>query len=261
MDRSRRFGYLLCPLLIFAAMAASSLTLLAQSSSATEPSAQSESQPQAENPEADQIRLAQAAQARIRARRERRLQKIIEDTYSHKYEVYGGGGYLRFRPGPYLQHINESAWNAGFTDYLWGRLGLAGDLRGYYGTAYVGNNNDLFIFKPSITEYTFLGGPQYRVIRKARWAVSAQGLAGAAKGIFNANSAQLPGPYVGLWPSGTKFAAGAAVPVDYNLSPGLAVRLSPNYLLTTFGGDTQIKGLGFTAGVVIRFGRQSSARK
>ena len=254
MYRSQRFGYFVYPLILFIFIAASNL--FAQDSTSAPAAVQSGGDQQGDNPQQDQIRLAQEAQARIRARRQERTRKIVEDTYSHKYEVYGGGGYLRFRPGPSLQHINESGWNAGFTDYLWPRIGLTGELRGYYGVAFLGTNNDLSIFKPSITEYVFMGGPQYRIVSRARWAVSGQVLVGVAKGIFNGNSAQLPGPYVGLWSSGTSLSVSAAVPVDYNLGPGLGIRLSPNYLLTTFGSTTQVKNLGFTAGIVYRFGRR-----
>src|SRR5580700_5804340 len=69
------------------------------------------------------------AQARVKARRKLRIQQIIQDTYSHKYELYLGGGYLRFRPGSSLQRINESAWDLGVTDYFAGKLGLTADFR------------------------------------------------------------------------------------------------------------------------------------
>jgi len=208
-----------------------------------------------ENPQQNQIRLAQEAQARVHARREQRKQRIVQDTYSHKFEVYGGGGYTRFRPGPSLQHINESIWNGGFTDYLWGRLGLTADLRGYYGTAFT-YPSPYNIFKPSISQYTFMVGPQYRFVRREHWGIGGQVLVGAAKGTFNANSAVLPGTLIGLWPNGTDFSLSAAVPIDYNISPGLAFRIQPGYWLTTFGSTTQVKNLGFNAGLVYRFGRQ-----
>ena len=51
-----------------------------------------------ENPQQNQVRLAQEAQARIHARRDSAKQRVVQDTYSHKFEVYGGGGYTRFRP-------------------------------------------------------------------------------------------------------------------------------------------------------------------
>jgi hypothetical protein len=174
---------------------------------------------------------------------------------SGKFEVYGGGGYSRFRPGGALQHINESAWNGGFTDYRWGRLGITGDLRGYYGTAftYTGPYN---IFKPSISQYTFMVGPQYRFVRREHWAIGGQVLVGGAKGNFTANGAGLPGPFVGLWNSGTSVSFAAGVPIDYNIGPALAFRIQPGYWLSTFGSTTQVKNLGFTSGIVYRFGRQ-----
>jgi len=181
---------------------------------------------------------------------------VVEDTYSHKFEVYGGGGFTRFRPGGPLQHINESAWNGGFTDYLWGRIGLTADLRGYYGTAFI-TPNPYNIFKPSISEYSFMAGPQYRFVRREHWAISAQALVGGSKGNFNASSSGVPpGTYIGLWSNGTNLSAALGVPVDYNLGPGLAVRLQPGYWLTTFSGTPQVKNLGFNAGIVYRFGRQ-----
>jgi hypothetical protein len=248
MHQRKYFGYLVYPVLFLLFLAVPGLR--AQTSSSNAP-AQTE-----ENPQQNQIRLAQEAQARIRARREQRMQKVIEETYTHKFEVYGGGGYTRFRPGSSLQHINEEAWNGGFTDYRWGRLGITGDLRGYYGTAFI-TPNQFNIFKPSISQYTFMAGPQYRLVRREHWAVSGQVLVGASKGNFNASSSLVPpGTLIGLWPNGTDLSFAAGVPVDYNIAPGLAVRLQPNYWLTTFGSTTQVKNLGFTSGIVYRFGRQ-----
>lgn len=248
MHQSKRFGCRVYPLLFLIFLAVPGLP--AQTSSSN-PQAQTE-----ENPQQNQVRLAQEAQARIRARRQQRTQRVVEDTYSHKFEVYGGGGYTRFRPGGSLQHINESAWNGGFTDYHWGRLGITGDLRGYYGTAFI-TPNEFNIFKPSISQYTFMAGPQYRFVRREHWAIGGQVLVGASKGNFNASSSLVPpGTLIGLWSNGTDLSLAAGVPVDYNIAPGLAVRLQPGYWLTTFGSTTQIKNLGFTSGIVYRFGRQ-----
>jgi opacity protein-like surface antigen len=229
---------------------------MAQNSPGSVSPAPAQVQAEPENPQQNQIRLAQEAQARIRARRLQRSQRVIQDTYSHKFEVYGGGGYLRFRPGSSLQHINESAWNGGFTDYFRPRLGITGDARGYYGTAFI-TPNPYNIFKPSISQYVFMAGPQYRIVSREHWAVSGQVLVGVAKGNFNASSSLVPpGTLIGLWSNGTNLAFAAGVPIDYNLSPGLAVRLRPDYLLTTFGSTTQVKNLGFSIGIVYRFGRQ-----
>ncbi len=198
MHHSKRFGCHVYPLLFLITLAVPGL-MAQNSTGSVSPEPQAQTAP--ENPQQNQIRLAQEAQARVHARREQRKQRIVQDTYSHKFEAYGGGGYTRFRPGPSLQHINESIWNGGFTDYLWGRLGLTADLRGYYGTAFT-SPSPYNIFKPSISQYTFMVGPQYRFVRREHWAIGGQVLVGAAKGNFNANSAQLPGTLIGLWPNG-----------------------------------------------------------
>jgi hypothetical protein len=254
MHHSKRFGYHVYPFLFLITLAVPGL--IAQNSTGSVTPAPAEAQAPAENPQQNQIRLAQEAQARIHARREQRKQRVVQDTYSHKFEVYGGGGYIRFRPGGSLQHINESAWNGGFTDYFRGRLGITADLRGYYGTAFI-TPNIYNIFKPSITQYTYMAGPQYRILSREHWAISGQVLAGVAKGNFSASSSGVPpGTAIGLWANGTNFSAGLGVPIDYNLGPALAVRIMPDYLFTTFGSSTQVKNIGFNIGLVYRFGRQ-----
>ena len=79
---------------------------------------------------------------------------------------------------------------------------------------------------------------------------------GGSKGNFNANGAELPGTLVGLWSNGTSVSFAAGVPFDYNLGTSLALRIQPGYWLTTFGSTTQVKNLGFNAGLVYRFGHQ-----
>jgi hypothetical protein len=253
MHRSQRFGCLVYPLVLFVSLAAP--RLLAQDSTSAPPPSQPQRQQQPENPQQEQVHLAQEAQSRIEARRREKVARAIQDTYSHKYELFGGGGYQRFHPGEHLQHINEYVWNAGFTAYEWPRLGLTGELRGNYGVAYTGQNI-YGLFKPSISQYLVMAGPQYRIVRHEHIAVGAQLLAGAAKGIFNGNSAGFPGPLLGMWPNSTSVAFSAGVPIDFNLGPGLAVRLTLQDLVTNYGGSWQIKALGFTSGIVYRFGRR-----
>jgi hypothetical protein len=257
----------------------------------------SSSQPQTNYPnEQERIRLAREAQERVRARRAARTEATIKDTYSHKYDIYFGYTYLRMRPGHFLQHANEYGWNAGITRYFNPKLGITLDLRGYYKSVYVGNVR-YFIpevdpntgqpivdpstgkpvydtvggaFQPFISNYSVMVGPQYSVRRRKNYAVGVQVLAGATQNLFNANSAGLPGYYVGLYDNGTRFAAAAAIPVDINLGPGLALRIAPDYNLTTwkyrydtvtdtinqFSGTDLQHNLGFTLGLNYRFGRQ-----
>ena len=248
---SKRFGYLVSFLLLI------SLFGRAQSTQ-TAPAAQPETQQPiqslpAQTPE-QRAQVLRDAQARVRARRQQRIAEIIQETYGHKYELYFGGAYLRFHPGAYLQRNNEGGWNVGVTDYIRPKLGITGDFRGYYGTAYVGNN-PYGVFLPSISQYTFLFGPQYRIYKQPRLAVSANVLAGFAHGNFDTGTGGLPGSLIGLYPNGTVFSFSASAPVDVNLSPGLALRVTPQYLFTNFGSSAQ-NNLGFNAGVVYRWGKQ-----
>ncbi len=202
----------------------------------------------------ERAQILRDAQSRVQARRRLREQAIEQDTYSHKYEVYVGGGYLRFRPGTNLQHNTNAAWNAGVTEWIRPKLGITGDVRGYYGTA-ITNNFEYQVYKPSISQYTFMAGPQYRFYQSQRWSWNAQVLAGVAHGNFSTGLGALHGADVGLYPDGNKLAVSVGAAVDYNLSPALAVRLMPGYLLTDYGSEFQ-HNLGFTAGIVYRWGRR-----
>ena len=220
-----------------------------------EPPVNSTSRPQTNYPnEQERVRLAQEAQSRVQARRAARDAAVVKDTYTHKYEIYFGYNYLRMRPGHNLQHANEYGWNAGMTRLFSQKLGVSLDLHGYYKNVYVGNN-PYGLFHPFISNYSVLAGPQYWVRQRKNYAISFQGLAGFTYNLFNADSFGKPGTLVGLYPNGTNFAAAAVMPVDFNLGPGLAMRVAPIYHLTTWGDDIQ-HNLGFTAGLTFRWGRQ-----
>jgi hypothetical protein len=60
---------------------------------------------------------------------------------------------------------------------------------------------------------------------------------------------------VGLYPVATVFATTPGITVDYNFDPQLAVRITPEMVITRFGSEWQFnKGLSF--GIVYRFGQQ-----
>jgi hypothetical protein len=251
MHFGKRKGYLAYPFLASAILFASA-TMWAQDAppqQTTEPQTQTQTQPPEQRTE-----VLRQAQQRVKARRKLRVEQIIQDTYSHQYETYFGGGYLRFRPGSSLQRNSESAWNVGITDYLRGKLGVTADFRGYYGTTFT-YINQYQIFAPSISQYTFMGGPQYRLFEGQHWAWSGFALVGVGHGNFGTGTGGLPPTLIGLYPDGDAFNLSVGASVDYNLGPALALRLTPNYLMSRYGSDTQ-NNLGFNAGVVYRFGRQ-----
>lgn len=190
------------------------------------------------------------------ANRKLRTAREIKETYTHRWEVGGGGGYLRYRSGQYLQKNSEIAFWLDTTYYFNRKLGITGELRGYYGNAKVENNSHNLPFWPQISEYPFMAGPTYRVLLHEKYGVGLFALGGTAIGKFDGDTKGYSATDLGMWPSTNArpaFSVGANV--DLNLFPNLAFRIAPNYMGTTFGGTLQ-NNLGVNLGLVCRFGRQ-----
>jgi hypothetical protein len=221
-------------------------------SSSSSSSQQGQAQPdQAQQPASNQGSVS--VQGRIKARREARRAAAIRDTYSHLYEAQVGMGYMRFTPGKDLQRTTFYAWNVDFTRYYSQRLGVTIDGRGNYGTTFVGVN-PYNVTKPSISMYSVMGGPQYRFYMQPKFAISGRAMAGWAHGHFSGDTNGYGSTLLGMWPDGNTFGANVAVMGEYNVSPGLALRLAPEYNFTGFGSEFQASP-GFTGGFVFRFGK------
>jgi hypothetical protein len=187
--------------------------------------------------------------------RKARIEKTLEETYTHRWEVGGGGGYLRFRSGQYLQKNSEIAFWSSATYFFNPKLGLTGEVRGAYGNAKVGNT-PYNIKNPQISEYPFMAGPTYRVYSKIKVSASVFALGGVAIGKFDGGAKGYTAAELGLWPdtmARPAFSLGGNL--DYNLYPNFAFRVAPSYLGTTFGSTYQ-SNFGFEAGLLYRFGHQ-----
>jgi hypothetical protein len=192
------------------------------------------------------------------ANRKARIARKIQNTYSHSWEVGGGGGYMRFRSGQFTQKNSEITFWANTTYYFNQKLGLTGEVRGAYGNAKVENNNQYasLVGNPQISEYPFLVGPTYRFRLKEETVVSGFALVGTAIGKFDGDTKGLPASDLGFWPSTVArpaFSIGGNL--DLNMYPNLAFRITPSYTATTFGGTMQ-NNAGFQMGLIYRFGRQ-----
>jgi hypothetical protein len=188
------------------------------------------------------------------ANRKARIERTVQETYSHRYEVAGGGGFMRFRSGEFQQKNSQVTFWMNGTYFLNPRLGIIGEIRGAYGNAKIGNLTENSLpFKPQISEYPFMGGATYRVYAKEKMAVSVFAEGGAALGKFAGDSKGLTEAQIGVWNSGTRPAFSVGASFDYNFYPDLAVRITPTYLGTNFGGTLQ-NSLGVNAGIVYRFG-------
>jgi hypothetical protein len=201
------------------------------------------------------------------ANRKARIARTIAETYSHRYEVAGGGGYLRFDSGA-PQRNNEVTFFMTGTYFLNPKLGIIGDIRGAYGNAKIGNDTPSLPtlgFNPQISEYPFLGGVAYRLYAQEKIAVTATAEGGAALGKFDGAAKGLTSAEIGVWESNTKPAFALGANFDYNFYPNLAFRVSPTYLGTFFrrpptetanGPQGTIQNnFGFNIGIVYRFGK------
>lgn len=187
------------------------------------------------------------------ANRQARIARIVKDTYSHKWEVGGGGGYLRYRSGESLQRNNEVTFWLSGTRYFNTKLGVEADIRGAFGNAKIGTN-DYLKFNPQISQYAFMAGPSYRFYAKEKVAASVFAVGGVGVGKFDTGSKGIPSSLLGTWPSETRAAFSVGLNLDYNVYPNLALRVTPTYLGTTFGGTVQ-HNAGFNIGLLYRFGR------
>jgi hypothetical protein len=192
------------------------------------------------------------------ASRQARIARRIQETYTHRWEVAGGGGWLRFRSGEATQKNSEITFWLNTNYYLTEKLGITGELRGAYGNAkpLQGVPDLNVVGKPQISEYPFLAGPTYRFYLHQRIALSAFALGGVAIGKFDGDLHNLPASQFGFWPS-TNAAPAVSVGgnLDMNVFPNLAFRIAPSYLGTNFGSHWQ-NNAGFEMGLVVRFGKQ-----
>jgi hypothetical protein len=194
--------------------------------------------------------------------RQARIQRTIQDTYSHRWEVYGGGGYMRFQSGENTQKNNEVTWNLAPHYFLNPKFAIVADARGMFGNGKALRNNTVTQSgpNPQINQYAFTGGVSYRFYHHLRYALSVEGLGGV--GIANSSGASkgLNFNQTGFWQDGARPAFIVNLAGDVNIFPNLAFRVIPTYVGTTFtspsGGSLQ-NNLGIHFGVVYRFGRQT----
>jgi len=201
-------------------------------------------------------RPVRRARRETNASRQARIARTIQDTYSHRYEIFGGGGYLRFKSGDFTKKNNEISWAVNNSYYFNPKWAVIASAQGSFGDAHATYFNGFpQIARPQINEYYFMAGPSYRFYMREKFALSAQAQAGIGWGIFGGGSKDIPPAQLGLWSDQTKTAFSLGVSADYNIDPNLALRFTPLYMGTTFGGSVQ-NNLGFNLGAIYRFGRQ-----
>jgi hypothetical protein len=164
--------------------------------------------------------------------------------YDDKYEIYGGLGFSHFKSGPELAAgANLGGFDVQGTWWLTGRLGATANIRGYYGTQGV-NPNQYGVGGPIVFEHMFLGGATYRLIAREHAALNVHGMVGGAEGSFSHGLGTSPTDPsyniqprdVGMYDDGLVLASTIGGSLDLNRSPRLALRISPDWIITRYGG-------------------------
>jgi hypothetical protein len=169
------------------------------------------------------------------------------------YEVFGGYSVTRMRPANSDNGANQATmngWNTSIAAYPWSRIGFAADFAGYYGTA-TGNYTlaggvPVTAADTDIRQYSFMAGPQVRLLHNRHIETSVHALFGGAYGY-------VPGE-VSTRTDQTTFAAVFGSNWDVRISRRLAMRFSPGLYLTQFGDNQTQKNVRFSVGPVFQFG-------
>jgi opacity protein-like surface antigen len=145
-----------------------------------------------------------------------------------KFDIYAGYSFMQISSASTGEHLSSSGWEAAATWNLSRSFGLTADFDGNYCCSgqYI---------------YTYMAGPQLS-FRKEKATFFLHGLLGGAHAL-------------GLSTSGTEFAWAVGGGVDWDVKPGLAIRLPQlDYLATSFLNGTQ-SDWRLSAGLVFKLGK------
>jgi hypothetical protein len=177
----------------------------------------------------------------------------LQGLHAADVEVFGGYSVTRMKPEADANTATMNGWNSSITAYPWRRLGFTADVAGFYGTAtgdYTAVDGSAFhADNTDIHQYSFMGGPQIRILNNRHIETSFRALFGAAYGY-------VPGTN-GTLADQTTFAALIGSNFDVKVSKRVSMRFSPGVYLTQFGNDQTQKNLRFSVGPVFHFGGEN----
>ncbi|HLK62037.1 MAG TPA: hypothetical protein VKU19_01260 [Bryobacteraceae bacterium] len=172
-------------------------------------------------------------------------------------ELFGGYTYAHVNPEVPLANQNANGWVGSAGGYFAKWFGAGAEISAVFGDipAPSGVSSPSLHFK----EYSYLAGPQFRFLDKARVQSAAKILLGGVFGQVNLDTHTSPAAVQALASAGyggfnqTKFAMLVAVPVDVTVSKLIAVRVEPGLYVTDFSKQKQ-SNFRFSVGPVFRFG-------
>ena len=171
-----------------------------------------------------------------------------DTSEDYQAEVFAGASLQYAKPGYDFHHYTLFGWNLSATQWANSWFGMMVDASADYKKTTLPSASGGFT-RTNVNQWSFLGGPRFRVLRKAKFDATIEGLAGSGLGHAPLSTPGTLGPgYEAKW----AFEGGLAG--DYNLSPRLAVTLRPAVYFTRFGYSTQTDWK-LATGLVYRFGK------
>ena len=185
-------------------------------------------------------------------------------TYDEKYELFGGLSLMNGQAGQNLpkRYVLGGGEVMG-TYWLGSHLGIAADYRLEAGTTDLVPTPQLANTRALVIQNIISGGVNYRGPKNRYAAVDYHALVGATHGQYDhsiKNDANLapntPPTQFGLYNNGTSPWGAVGGSIDFNATPKLAVRLSPDLIFEHFGTETR-EFFSMGGGVVYRFGKRT----
>lgn len=184
-------------------------------------------------------------------------------TYDERFELFGGLSFMNGQAGQNLpKRYNMGGGEVMGTYWLGRRLGVAGDYRLEAGTTPILPTPQLAGTRALVIQNIVSGGVNFRGPKNRYAAIDLHALVGASRGSFDRSikndpdlAPNTPPTYFGLYNNSTTPWGAAGGSIDFNYSPKIAIRLSPDMLFEHFGTETR-EFFSIGGGVVYRFGKR-----
>ena len=172
-------------------------------------------------------------------------------------ELFGGYSYAKANPLVLLPKQNMNGWVVSGSAYANRWFGVGLENAGQFGT--LPPPSGVTAPNLSFKEYSYMAGPQFRVIKTDRVQMAAKLLLGGVFGQVNVDPQTTGAAALQLSAAGysgfnqTKFAMLVAFPVDVTVTKLIGIRVEPGNYITDFS-KTKQNNFRLSVGPVFRFG-------
>ena len=186
-------------------------------------------------------------------------------------EIFGGYTFTSANPEAPLSRTSMSGWNVGAAGYATNWFGAGFEISGVFGSVGAPSGSGVPGTALNTKEYSYLVGPQFRFLDKARVQSSFKFMLGGVFGQANLAAGTSSAGIETLSTAGyntfneTKLAMMMALPVDIAVSRLIALRVQPGIYMTDFAplasggsvfGNLQQWNFRISVGPVFRIGHR-----